>query len=128
MAGPGPYTMDNGRWTNALALDLSYGAQVPDTTPVYGPVVEVGEKGVCRLTLTCSAISANTLDVTIETSVNGYDGWRTSQGGAGAGTGAFTQIAAPGAESLQFLVDRFVRAKYDNGVNSSTSTVIGEAV
>lgn len=122
----GGYEMGDGTFQDELNIDLSYGAQVPDGTAVYSNSVEVGSKGLLRLTLTVSEAGSH-LDVTIQTSADNAT-WRTAQGGLN-GTGLFTHVTGTGSEKLCFLVDRFVRAKYDNETAStSTSTLTGYAV
>lgn len=118
------YTMLDGEFADVEAIDLSYGSAIAVATPVYSGVLELGDRAVARLTLSCTALTAgDSFDVTIQTSRNGYDGWYTA--------GTFTTVSATGSESKVFLLDRFVRAMFDGtdagGGISYTCTVTGEA-
>lgn len=84
----------------------------------------VGDCGVLRCTLTCTAVSGTspTLDTVVQTSADGST-WYSA--------GSFTQVTGAGAERKTFAVDRWVRFSHTIG-GSSTPTVTakldGEAV
>ena len=115
------YKMTNGRWADTDDLTLATALAVSGNT--NGTGVEVGDRGVARLTLTVAALGAGTtLTAYIETSADGTT-YRAA--------GNFTAIAAPGAEILSFSgLDRYVRARYSfvGGTTTATVTISGEAV
>lgn len=76
-AGTG-YRMQNGRHADVEELVLLPSQAFPSGVTV-GPVYEVGARRNARLTLACSAKSGTspTLDVTVQTSIDGLNGWRT---------------------------------------------------
>jgi hypothetical protein len=115
------YKMASGRWANTAELTLASALAVSGNTDGTG--VEVGDRGVARLTLTVAAIGAGTtLTVYIETSADGVT-YRN--------VGNFTATAAPGSEILSFSgLDRYVRARYSfaGGATTCTASISGEAV
>lgn len=116
------YQIQNGRYadTEEISLNPLEGAAV--TTDGYSDVLELGDRGVARLTLDATSVSSgDTLDVTVQTSRDGVTYYTA---------GTFTQVTAQGAESKLFMLDRFVRAHYNvtgSGV-SIACTLTGEAV
>lgn len=94
----------------ALSLASSAIAATGATDSFY-----VGDCGVLRATLTCTAVSGTspTLDTVVQTSPDGST-WYSA--------GAFTQVTGAGAERKCFAVDRWVRFSHTIG-GSSTPTV-----
>lgn len=116
------YRKQNGRWADTL--DMTVLTSGTRTTTGSGVVVETGDRGTLRLTLTVTAASGTspTLDVSIETSHDGTT-WRS--------LGAFAQKTTVVTERKSFTgADRFVRATYTIGgtTPSLTFAVTGECV
>lgn len=118
------YTMQNGRHADTLDVILNPIEGAALTVDGKSRVVELGDRGVLRLRLLCTSVSAaDTLDVTIETSRDGVT-WYSA--------GTFTQVtdAAQQDQRKVFAVDRFVRADFNVGGSSVSiaATLLGEAV
>src|SRR5690349_6963260 len=117
------YTMRNGRYANTADVTLNPLEGAALTVDGKSQVVELGDRGVLRLRLLCTSVSAaDTLDVTVETSRDGVT-WYSA--------GTFTQVtdAAQQDQRKVFAVDRFVRADFNVGGTgvSIACTLTGEA-
>jgi hypothetical protein len=115
------YSMPAGRYADTTDLNFNPAAALTASATTNG--VELGDKGVGRLTLNVTAASGTspTLDVTVQCSRDGVT-WYDS--------GTFTQSTGVNTQRKIFLLDRFVRAKYVvAGTSPSfTFTLTGEAV
>lgn len=117
-------TAAGNRWADTLAVSLASGTITATTT---GPAVELGDRGTLRLTLTITgspAGSSPTLDVAVQTSMDGSTGWTA--------VAAFAQQNAAGVTRKVFAgCDRFIRIVETIGGTGGPSfdrTVVGEAV
>lgn len=117
------YTTANGRWANTLPVTLDAAKSVSGASGA-GTVIELGDRGVARLTLDVTALGAGTtLTVTVKTCEESGGTYRT--------VAAFTNVTAIGVERLSFSgLDRFVKADWalNAGTTTATYTVSGEAV
>lgn len=116
------YQTSSGRWADTL--DLAVEASSAKTATGASAAIEVGDRGVARLTLGVTAASGTTptLNVTMQTSADGTT-WRS--------LGTFAQKTAVGTERASFVgVDRFMRASWVIGgtTPSFTFAITGEAV
>jgi hypothetical protein len=115
--------MKSGRWADTESVVLANAASVSGASGT-GTAVELGDRGVGRLTLLVSALGAGTtLTVTIMTS--------DAESGTYRAVSAFTGAGATGSEALSFAgLDRWVRADWAlvGGTTTATYTVSGEAV
>ena len=114
------YSKQNGKWADTRDVNLSPAAALAVDT--ISDVHEIGDRASVRLTLDVTAVSsADTLDVTIETSRDGVT-WYAA--------GTFTQVTAISTQRKLFLIDRFIRANYDVGGSAIliAFTLQGEAV
>lgn len=114
-----PYRMNSGRYSSVE--DINLGALQGKTVSVDGDsaIIEVGV-GVIALKLTASAVGASaTLDLTVETSHDGVNGW--------ASAGTFTQVTSTVGTQSQykaFAVGRFVRVDYNIGGTGTLDIVL----
>jgi len=117
------YKKANGIFADVEAINLNPLEGAAVTKDGYSAVLELGDRGEARLTLAATSVSsADTLDVTIQTSPDGSDdSWYTA--------GTFSQVTEAGSERKVFLLDRFVRAHFDVGGSavSIACTLLGEA-
>jgi hypothetical protein len=118
-----PYSTSHLRSTRSL--DATLVASAARTTTGSGSAFEMEDNGTLRLLLNVSAASGTTptLDVTIETSLDGSTGWTS--------VGTFTQNTAVSSQRKVFTgLDRYARATWVIGgtTPSFTFSVIGEAV
>lgn len=107
------YRMTNGRWAAVAAITLADSALRSSNSA--SSALEVGTATVANLTLTVTAKAGTnpTLDVVIQTSVDGST-WRT--------VAAFTQATDVTAERKSFSgLDRYTRASWTIGGTSSPS-------
>lgn len=116
------YTTKSGRWADTVPVELANALQL--TGNANGDSLELGDRGVARLSLTVSAIGAGTtLTVYIETSADDTN-WRAVSNYSGVNS-------APSSSRLSFSgLDRFIRARYAfvGGTTTATVTLTGEAV
>lgn len=118
----GYYLTSNQRYIDTLDINLDPEEGQLTTDGYSANTYEMGEKRVVCLTLDATAVSsADTLDVTIQTSRDGTT-WYSA--------GAFTQVTSIGSESKIFVVDRYLRAHFDvTGSDVAIDcTLRGEAV
>jgi len=118
VAGTG-YRRGDNRHCNVESM-LALPQQTLASGVTVGPVFEVGDKGLARLQVEVSAKSGTspTLDLTVQTSPDGYNGWST--------VGTFTQrtdaAAAPSSSAPAGLVMGSVTA---TGTTPPTITLTG---
>lgn len=115
------------------SVTLNASARVTGTGATNGPAIEVGDASTLRLNLVVSAHvgTQGTLDVKVQTSANGSNGW-TECTANGATTAAFTQVTTTDGTTRLICtgLDRFVRVvRTLGGTNPDfTFAVTGEAV
>lgn len=114
------YTMRSGRYANTEDVVLAPLA-LRNNASATGPEVELGDRGVLRLRLavTTETGTAPTLNVTIETSKTGAPGtWYEA--------GTFDEVEEEtGDFDTVFLIDRFVRAKWEVGGSGGAAFTFG---
>lgn len=115
------------------SVTLNASARATGTGTVNGTAVEVGDASTLRLNLVVSAHvgGTGTLDVKVQTSPNGTNGWVECTA-LGATTAAFAQVTTSDGTTRIIVtgLDRFVRTVVTKGGTTPdyTFAVTGEAI
>lgn len=108
-----------GRFLNRQQINLS--PEAPIAQDAYSDWVELGDRSRVSLDLVATSVSpGDSLDVTLQGSPDG-----TSASAYPIGT--FDQVTDEGSQRKTFVVDRFVRAKYDITGSAGAASVTGTA-